>query len=293
MVNTKSATKELSRKTRIKQVKQIRHFAKSPTRSLKTEGHLVLMLCQKLHDHKIGRGDSKEQSAKWVGQRFPQWAYLVRQSLLWDKEQEGDDDEINPKTLAAKIRRLASFVENFISAGENIDFRDLKQKDLTLLLKWHNQPHVKQWYDKHENLSTYDRIRAKYEPIINKSDKTQGYAILIGRKAVGLLQSYMIADYQEEYGQYLGLTDRAAGLDIFIGDPHYVHQGFGPTIIKKFVRESFDKNLAIDSFIIGPEPKNKAAIRAYEKAGFKHLKTIRLPTEREREYLMRLGREEL
>ncbi len=48
----------------------------------------------------------------------------------------------------------------------------------------------------------------------------------------------------------------------------------------------------VDSCIIGPAQSNHAAIRAYEKAGFKYLKTVSLPDEPEPEYLMRLCRDE-
>lgn len=44
--------------------------------------------------------------------------------------------------------------------------------------------------------------------------------------------------------------------------------------------------------VIGPEPKNTAAIRVYEKAGFRFFKTIQVPTEPEPEYLMKLIPEE-
>ena len=48
----------------------------------------------------------------------------------------------------------------------------------------------------------------------------------------------------------------------------------------------------VDSCIIGPAQNNHAAIRAYEKAGFKYLKTVSIPGELEPEYLMRIGRED-
>lgn len=44
----------------------------------------------------------------------------------------------------------------------------------------------------------------------------------------------------------------------------------------------------VESCIIDPEPTNKAAIRAYEKAGFKYEKTIQVPTEAEPSYVMRI-----
>ena len=39
--------------------------------------------------------------------------------------------------------------------------------------------------------------------------------------------------------------------------------------------------------------RNRAAIRAYEKAGFTYLKTVEIPDEDDPEYLMRLARADL
>jgi RimJ/RimL family protein N-acetyltransferase len=44
--------------------------------------------------------------------------------------------------------------------------------------------------------------------------------------------------------------------------------------------------------VIGPEPKNAAAIRAYEKSGFRFFKSIQVPGEPEPEYLMKLSQQE-
>ena len=38
--------------------------------------------------------------------------------------------------------------------------------------------------------------------------------------------------------------------------------------------------------IIAPEPGNKRAVRSYEKAGFRHVKTVFVPDSGEHEYVM-------
>jgi RimJ/RimL family protein N-acetyltransferase len=51
---------------------------------------------------------------------------------------------------------------------------------------------------------------------------------------------------------------------------------------------------AVDQCVIGPTASNVAAIRAYEKAGFRFLKTYLEPHSREQEhYLMELTRAHL
>lgn len=47
-----------------------------------------------------------------------------------------------------------------------------------------------------------------------------------------------------------------------------------------------------ESCIVGPEPANQVAIRAYEKAGFRYLKTVEVTEEDQPEYLMRVTRDD-
>ena len=47
---------------------------------------------------------------------------------------------------------------------------------------------------------------------------------------------------------------------------------------------------SIERWIVDPEPKNLIAIKVYENAGFRYLKTIQIPEEEEPEYLMEIKR---
>jgi RimJ/RimL family protein N-acetyltransferase len=170
-----------------------------------------------------------------------------------------------------------------------INFKILKQTDLPLLHKWHNEPHVKQWYDKDRDLAKLESVVKKYTPYISGTKPTQAYIIVCEAKPIGYLQTYLIKDYPD-YAKYLELTEEAAGIDLFIGDKNYIHKGLGAKAIKQFLSRFVFSNPVIESCIVGPEPKNTSAIRAYEKAGFKYLKTIQVSNESEPEYLMRVAR---
>ncbi|MFC1715495.1 hypothetical protein ACFL6S_17630, partial [Candidatus Poribacteria bacterium] len=63
--------------------------------------------------------------------------------------------------------------------------------------------------------------------------------------------------------------------------------------LRTFLREIIFTNDWARSCIVGPEPLNTGAIKAYKKAGFRHLKTIQLPDEDEPEYLMSVDRGEI
>jgi RimJ/RimL family protein N-acetyltransferase len=63
--------------------------------------------------------------------------------------------------------------------------------------------------------------------------------------------------------------------------------------LRRFLPEVVFRQEDVGVCVIGPEPKNLAAVRAYEKAGFRYFKTIQVPGEPEPEHLMRIEREEV
>ena len=78
---------------------------------------------------------------------------------------------------------------------------------------------------------------------------------------------------------------------MFVGEIDYIHKGLGAIILRKFLEVIVFGQRNTPSCIIGPEPSNIVAIRAYAKAGFKYWKTIHAPDEDEPEYLMRIARD--
>ena len=182
----------------------------------------------------------------------------------------------------------------FFSAMQvsNIHFKPLEYSDLKQLLFWHNQPHVKEWYEKNTDLSTETLIEDEYRTIIEKNDPTQAFIIYIEEIPIGYIQTYYIQD-NPEYAEAVQVSKNTAGLDIFIGDSAYIHKGFGVKILKIFLKKIvfLDKN--IQNCIVGPEPKNKSAITAYQKAGFRYIKTVTVPGETEPEYLMMIERKKV
>lgn len=168
-----------------------------------------------------------------------------------------------------------------------IDFRPLMLADLELMHHWLKKDFVARWWP---GWPTREQVRAKYQPRIEGREPTKCY--IIGRDAtpVGFIQCYYIRDYPDYAIGPEGAT--AAGIDLFLGDRRYAYQGLGPRVIRHFLREVVFAEYDVDSCIIGPAQNNHAAIRAYEKAGFRYLKTVSIPGELEPEYLMRIMRAE-
>jgi len=168
-----------------------------------------------------------------------------------------------------------------------IGFRCLERRDLPLLHTWLNRDFVLQWYSRRPQ--TYAEVVAKYGPRIDGHAPTRCFLIRAGERAIGYIQTYAISDYPD-YSAYVQVEEGAAGVDLFIGEADYIHRGLGSAILTGFLREVIFGTTDATCCVLGPEPQNKVAIRAYEKAGFRYLKTIQLPDEPEPEYLMRIER---
>lgn len=177
-----------------------------------------------------------------------------------------------------------------MSGDSPVTFRRLEGADMPLLHRWHNQPHVKRWYDSDLDLSAIESVAALYEPA-GENGHTQSYIILVGGRPAGYIQTYLIADYSD-YSRHVDVAENAAGVDLFIGEEDLVHRGLGPVILRRFLAEVVFTQPGTVSCIVGPEPQNTVAIRAYEKAGFRYLKTVQIPEEPEPEVLLRITAEE-
>jgi len=175
---------------------------------------------------------------------------------------------------------------------ERISFLELREIDFNLLYKWYNTDFVNKWYGKEKREWTYKEIENKYIPYIQGQKPTDSYIILYNDIKIGYIQTYLIKNYPE-YNALVKADDDSAGIDLFIGEKEYIHKGLGPIIIKEFLTNIVFQNKNIKSCVIGPEPKNIIAIKAYKKVGFKYIKKIKIPDENELEYIMEISRNEI
>jgi aminoglycoside 6'-N-acetyltransferase len=152
---------------------------------------------------------------------------------------------------------------------------------------------VKQWFDDVPTAAYPDDTIDEYRAAIRGEDPTDMYVTGLEGRPIGVLQSYRIDDHPE-YAAQLALGRPAVGIDLFIGEPDLIGRGHGPALIRAFLRDVAFPRYGVDLCVIGPTASNVAAIRAYEKAGFRFLKTYLEPESREQEhYLMELTRADL
>lgn len=144
-----------------------------------------------------------------------------------------------------------------IEATARYDFRPVTKADLPMIKAWLAQPHVAEWWSHPE-----DEIAAIEEHI--DSISVEPLIVELNGKPIGYLQSY--DPHMEDDHPYQDQPFGTLGIDLSIGVPDLVGKGHGAAIIRQFVDELFEEG--VPRVIIDPNPANKRAIRAYEKAGF-------------------------
>jgi RimJ/RimL family protein N-acetyltransferase len=184
---------------------------------------------------------------------------------------------------------MVSFIEvtkiDMLSSTE-ISFRKVKTEDLPLMHKWLNEPHVHEWYDKDKD-NTFEEVTKRYDPKIVGKEPTDCYIVLYEKTPVGYIQTYKVNDWPE-FGEYVRYDDHTSSIDLFIGEISFIGRGLGSLMLRKFLIEIIFSKQGISTCIIGPEPKNIRAIKAYEKAGFKYVKTVQVGDEPDPTYIMEI-----
>jgi aminoglycoside 6'-N-acetyltransferase len=158
----------------------------------------------------------------------------------------------------------------------NITFAPLAESHFPLLLKWLAAPHVKAWWDQDVKW-TPKLIRKKYADYIREYKLENGiaktikaYIICASHVPIGYIQIYNVYDFAREE-PLTELPHNLAAFDVLIGEENYLKQGIGSRAIVQFLQEH---GKSYTHVFADPESSNLAAIRAYEKAGFMHVKNI-------------------
>jgi aminoglycoside 6'-N-acetyltransferase len=126
-----------------------------------------------------------------------------------------------------------------------IELQPLDVSHVSRLRELHQQPGVLEWWGPMEPGFPFD------EP------ESQRFAIAVDREIAGLVQ----------WGDQSWTENRHAYIDIFLGD-EFAGRGIGTEVMKRLIRQLTQEH-GYHRLVIDPAPENQAAVRCYEKAGFR------------------------
>lgn len=157
-----------------------------------------------------------------------------------------------------------------MTAHPLLQFRPLAHSDYSLLQRWLSKPHVLEWWNEALDLAG---IAAKYGPRIEGSEPTHVYIMNCDNHPFGWIQWYRWADYPK-HAANLDAESSSAGIDLAIGERPYLGRGLGSRAIRDFVRDYVFRDRSISACISDPDALNARSIRAFERVGFRVVRTI-------------------
>lgn len=145
-----------------------------------------------------------------------------------------------------------------------IEFRPLAESDLPLLRTWLEREHVRLWW--RDPIDEEIANRLQREP-------TDEYVIVLDGRPAGMIQTYLVAD-SPEWGAIVGTEPGLAGVDLLIGEEDLIGRGVGPRVLSQFARDVVFARAGTVACIATVEEANRRSWRAFEKAGFRHVRDV-------------------
>jgi aminoglycoside 6'-N-acetyltransferase len=158
--------------------------------------------------------------------------------------------------------------------------------DTVLARRWLLEPHVRRWWNDDPNELDYpEGTLEEWLKAVRGEDPTDMLVIHMDGRPIGVIQSYRVDSYPEYVAELGALREPAFSLDVFIGEPDLIGKGIGPALLRAFLPIAFER-YGLDYAVIGPARSNVAAIRSYEKVGFRYLKDYREDDTSEPEHML-------
>jgi aminoglycoside 6'-N-acetyltransferase len=151
---------------------------------------------------------------------------------------------------------------------ERIAFQALTEDDVRLVADWLQEEHVALWWRE----PVEEAVEKRYAGIEGRRPTRQFLIVVDGRPA-GMIQTYHVADHPE-WQELVQVGDDVAGVDLLIGEPDLVGRGLGPRVLSQFTREVVFADSEINAVVATVEEPNRRSWRAFEKAGFRHVRDV-------------------
>ena len=149
-----------------------------------------------------------------------------------------------------------------------IEFPPLQSEDLPQVGEWLRREHVAQWWrdDIGESIAEYRRALEGREP-------TDHYLIQVDGRPVGMIQTYLVSDYPE-WEDVVQVGAGVAGIDLMIGEAGLIGVGLGPRVLAQFAHDVVFARTDVNAVVATVEEANRRSWRAFEKAGFRHVRDV-------------------
>ncbi len=145
--------------------------------------------------------------------------------------------------------------------------------DLALLHHWLTRDHVVEWWGGER--PTQAMVRDIYLPRIEGKESVTPWIALLAGKPFAFAQSYVAMGSGD--GWWEDETDPGVlGIDQTIGEPDLLDRGLGTRLVLTLTAQLFT-DPGVTKIQTDPSPANARAIRCYEKAGFRYVKTVMTP----------------
>lgn len=159
------------------------------------------------------------------------------------------------------------------SSDAPVTLRRMTQHDLALLHDWLNRPHIVEWWGGER--PTLQAVRERYLPRVMAEERVTPYIGLLGGEPFAYAQSYVA--HGAGGGWWEDITDPGVrGIDQSIAFPELLDRGLGTKLVLALVKLLF-ADPEVTAIQTDPAPRNARAIRCYEKAGLRRVRTIVTP----------------
>ena len=156
-----------------------------------------------------------------------------------------------------------------------VSFRPLTPTDLPLLHEWLGRPHVAEWWGPTPSLA---EVELEFGPLTSDESPMRPYVVLGDGAPIGYIQSYVAMGSGD--GWWLDEQDPGVrGIDQFLAHSAQLGRGVGTAVVRAFVQHLFAEP-TVSRIQTDPSPRNRRAIRCYEKAGFHTLGEVDTPDGR-------------
>jgi aminoglycoside 6'-N-acetyltransferase len=136
---------------------------------------------------------------------------------------------------------------------DDVVLRPLAERDVDELLRIHATPEVRRWWDAPD----------EGFPLSDHDPDTTRLVIEVDGRVAGMVQ----------FSEELEPKYRHAGIDVFL-DPAFHGRGIGTEAVRRVARLLIEER-GHHRITIDPAADNAAAIRSYEKAGFRPVGVMR------------------